>query len=228
MNTTQDDRITGGSGLQQLIDSYNSELMRIHRRTEETQVSASPNEAEHPHSSIALDDGNNECAEPAACPADAPEAPQPDSQDDEQQKQWLLELEKGLAELKQGLIELAKGQKELADGIREWKEGMAEAGWDSPPDTPDSGSGAQPEPGRQPDPDIKRGSGTLRVSVFTARQAVPIRGASVVVTRPDGAPGGSEAFLSMTMTDGSGLSPVIELPAADIDTPSARTTMATR
>ena len=214
------DKSAHGQGLQDIIDSYNKELMRLHSQSRE---SGAPEAAARP--------GN---AAPAPADTDGSAAPEPAQLSASEREQWMKELEQGLEELRKGLIELAKGQKELSDGLREWQEGMSVPLPNAAPTynvspvyggslPEEGGTGISPAhmhgtvmpsepPINAPIPDVlthPTGHGDLCVTVNAARQAVPISGASVTVTLPVS---GYELLYSFVSTDGSGRSPAIELP----------------
>ena len=118
------DKSTQGQNLQDIIDSYNNELMRLHRRSAQSEPASDAASA----APAASDDGSRVDGIPAV-PArtGAPSAPETSGLSEAEREQWLKDLEDGLEELRKGLIELAKGQKELSDGLREWQEGMQQA-----------------------------------------------------------------------------------------------------
>ena len=67
-------------------------------------------------------------------------------------------------------------------------------------------------PSTQTDMNVETDTGSLQVRVSTENRAVPLVGAVVTVTRKDG----EKAVLVRTMvTDDSGLTPLIDLPAKD-------------
>lgn len=136
------DKNTQGKGLQELIDSYNRELMRIHSRSPQPESVPASNGLDQDIRALQENDAARKTPVPRGEQASpAPARPQSSFSfgganpadsggnisgvlSEEQQRIWFRELEDGMEELRKGLEELAKGQKELNDGLREWREGM--------------------------------------------------------------------------------------------------------
>ena len=218
-----------GWGLQELIDSYNSELMRYHQQAERSGSPAaqpSAGEVTPPRSTIAFDEEHT-----AANTVPTPQTAAP-MQSDEQR--WLRELQEGLRELEAGLRELEEGLRELREGERLLEQGRAEyeqsqrraaqmqgeaqmaAATPAPaPNMPDMMPPTAPNMRPMPSPDVMPRPGTmaptgiLQVYTYTAREAKRVPGAQVTVYQREN---GGDLLFAATQTDGNGKTPLIRLP----------------
>ncbi|MBE6754801.1 MAG: hypothetical protein E7559_10720 [Ruminococcaceae bacterium] len=212
-----------GGSLQELIDSYNSELMRYHAQAGREEPSAAAMaETAPPRSTIALD---NEALA-------VQQQRQQSQQRLTQEQQWLMELEAGLRELEAGLRELEEGLRELREGERQLALGREEyQQWNSPqaavaaaatpmaaPMTPGRSDAPTEQGTGIPAVDVgggnglsnQGGAGYLQVFAYTARQARLERGADVTVIRREN---GEDTLYAVTRTDNTGRTPLIRLPA---------------
>lgn len=198
-----------GASLQELIDTYNTELMRYHAQT------GGGGTAAPPRSTIALDTERTVQAAPPQTPQAEPSSA-PARQTDEER--WLRELAEGLIELQEGMRELEAGMRELNEGLRELREGERElAAGREEADTGNAGNADDPgdapmysEPPEDPGHADAADGGYLQVAVASARQARIEPGAQVTVTH---IVDGERILYADARTDANGRTPPIFLPA---------------
>ena len=208
--------IPGGSSkdLDALIAQYNKDLMNYYRKnasrilpTEETAPAAPPPVAAAASAPVAVTAPVDQetATQPAAPVMDfpVPIGPRPAAEPVENPPSPVIREEEGEIEnmfLAQDTRDLPPGEVADAPPMTPAAEPPAEEDGAAEEETPPA-----PEQAAEPETD----TGYIQVRTFTARQAIPVPGAVVTITRKNG---DKDELIRIMQTDISGLSPVVAVP----------------